>query len=83
MCSFEYWVLSARLALVNNWPEILFWVVSSLVVAWLFSRKGYEAWRFFLVSMLTGPLLGLALYLLQPVLFPGRGRSSNGKKKQV
>ena len=83
MSFLEYWVVSARLALVNNWPEILFWVIGSLVVALLFSRKGYESWRFFLVSMLTGPLLGLALYLLQPVLFPGGGRSSNGKKKQA
>ena len=83
MYSLDYWVLSAKLALLNNWPEILLWVAGSLLVAWLFGRKGYEFWRFFLISMLTGPFLGLALYLLQPVLCPGRGRASNGKKKQI
>lgn len=83
MYSPEYWVQGAKVTLLQNWPETLFWVIGSLLVAWLFGRKGYEFWRFFLVSLLAGPLLGFALYLLQPVLFLGRERSSNGKKKRV
>ncbi len=83
MYSLDYWVLGAKLAVLNNWPEILFWVVGSLIVAWLFSRKGYEFWRFFLVSLLINPLLGFALYLLRPVLFPGEGRSANETRWQA
>lgn len=75
MYSLDYWVLGVRLVLVNNWPEILCWVVGSLIVAWLFSRKGYEYWRFFLVALLAGPLLSLAFYLLLPVLFPPDGKA--------
>lgn len=61
--------------LVSYTPFFLAAIVVSLPIAWLFSRKGYEYWRFFLIALLAGPLLSLAFYLLLPVLFPPDGKA--------
>ena len=71
--------------LVSFFPFFLVAVIVSLPVAWLFNRKGYEYWRFFLIALLVGPFLSLALYLLLPVLFPpdgkARAKAKSGKPK--
>lgn len=60
--------------LVSYTPFFLVAIVVSLPIAWLFSRRGFRYGRSFLVVLLIGPLLSLALYLLLPVLYPPDGK---------
>lgn len=60
--------------LVSYTPFFLAAIVVSLPIAWLFSRRGFRYGRSFVVVLLIGPLLSLALYLLLPVFFPPDGK---------
>ena len=60
--------------LVSYTPFFLVAIVVSLPIAWLFSRRGFRYGRSFVVVLLIGPLLSLALYLLLPVFFPPDGK---------
>lgn len=60
-------------------PVIFFWVLFSIVVGWLATRKGRSGIAFFLIALIFSPLIGLFVVLfVKPDLERLEGERNEG-----